>query len=124
MRNPRTDAGASDRLAGHVEDPTRNTPATQSNPVDAIDIFCPGASDDERSLRRRIHRAQGASTSAATRSTRWRARGYFWSAAQLAADWQFQPASIADLKDVINALSGLFMSARIVERVEAPDDAG
>lgn len=98
-----------------------NPNVTTAQRLDAIDLFCPAASDDERGLRKRIHKAQGAANSAATQSDHCRARSIFWTAAQMAGDWQFRPATAEDLAEVINGLSYLFLAARLVERTEAPD---
>jgi len=119
MRNPRTEAGASDRLAGHAEASTPNYSAAQR--PDAIDVFMPGIADDERGLRVRIHRAQGAMTTKATRSKHGRARAHYWWGSQLAADWVFRPAPVEDLTEILWALSRTFLSAGAIERLELPD---
>lgn len=89
--------------------------------LDPIVTFLPGRTEVEYALRRRIHRAQGASTSRATRSCHWRARSILWIAAQLAADWQFKGASEQHLREIITALTQLTLAANIIERLETPD---
>lgn len=90
--------------------------------LDPIRTFLPGRPETEYALRRRIHRAQAACTSRATRSDRWRARAILWIAAQAAADWQFKATSEEELADIITALTQLTLAANIIERLEGPDE--
>lgn len=112
-------AGSVVPLARGPSEPSETLSATQR--LDAIDLFCPGASDDERALRRRIQRAQGAAATSAARSQHSRARALYWWTAQFAADWTFQRAEIDELKDIIAGLARAFLVAGMIERLEAPD---
>lgn len=106
--------------ASRPREPNLNPGAAQ--PLDAVNIFCPGASDDECLLRLRIHRAHGAMAAKATRSMHGRARAHYWWGSQLAADWVFRPATPDDLTEILWALSRTFLSAGAIERLEAPDE--
>ena len=118
MRNPHAEgAGASNGLAGHVEDPTRNHSKVQPK-LDPIDAFVPGASDDEKALRRRVHGVQGAATARASHSPSGKARTLFWQAAQAAAEWTFAPASKDQLRDVLRACSQMLCAGNIFEMLE------
>ena len=96
----------------------------QPQRLDPIDVFAPQAGEDEKALRRRIHRAHGAATARAQRSQHGRARTVYWITAQLAADWVFQQASVDELQEIISALARMFMVAAAFERLEAPDADG
>lgn len=120
-QKPRAEgARASDVHGSECLEPT-STPFSPQYQPDAIDVLAPWATDDERALRRRIHRAQAAATAKATRSRHGRARALYWWTSQWASDWTFERASIEDLKDVIAGLSRAFLIAGAVERLEAPD---
>ena len=107
------------QLGGEQTDPTA-TPG-KPQPLDPIDVFAPWAGEDEKALRRRIHRAQGAATTRASRSRHGRARQIYWIAAATASDWTFQRAPITDLSEILAALARLFLTAGMIERLEAPD---
>lgn len=89
--------------------------------LDPIHTFLPGRTESEYALRRRIHRAQGATAARAARSQHGRARTILWIASQLAADWTFQGAPEADLADILRAVTNLTLAANAIERIEAPD---
>lgn len=121
MRNPSGQAGASDRLARRSNEATSLEQAEPQR-LDPIVVFAPWAAEGEKALRRRIHRAQGAATARATRSRHGRARQIYWLAAALASDWTFQRAPITDLSEILAALARLFLTAGVIERLEAPDE--
>ena len=95
------------------------TIATSELPLDPIDVFRPGDSDEVRSLRRRIHRASGAAASRATRTASKDARECLWHASEIAGAWTFGPAGKDQLEDVIRALTSMFLAANALERLEA-----
>jgi len=119
MRNPPTlrARGASNRLVGH-EDPTHNAAQTQP-PLDAIDVFAPGADDDEKALRRRLARAQATGSARAVRSRSDDACSLFWQVAQVASAWTFARATKDDLEDILRAASMMFCAANTFERLES-----
>lgn len=67
--------------------------------LDAVATFAPWASEDERALRRRVHRAQGAAMARAQRSHHGRARSIYWIAAQMSSGWTFARAPNEDLEE-------------------------
>ncbi len=107
-------------LASEPDPPAEKKSGTP--PIDAIATFAPWASENERALRRRIHRAHGSAMARAQRSRHGRARAIFWLAAQMSGDWTFARAATEDLEDVLKTLSYLFLAAGAIERVEAPDE--
>lgn len=118
MRNPHAEsAGASDQLARRSQGSTRQTPDTQP-PLDAIDVFAPGADDDEKALRRRLARAQATGSARAVRSRSDNARCLWWQVAQVASAWTFARASKDDLADILRAASMMFCAANVFERIE------
>lgn len=116
-------AGSSGSLkvdpAGRLGEPNRNLTAAQR--PDPINLFCPGASEDEKSLRRRLHWIQGAASNAAESSAHWRARALLWLASQWAADATFR-APAEDLRQLIAGMAQLQSAARLIERTERPDE--
>lgn len=95
---------------------------TAHQPLCPVDIFARCESEGERPLRVRIHRARDRLVARATHSTHWRARSIYWWAADLATDWVFARASIDQLEDILAALSRTFLTAQMIERLEAPDE--
>ena len=118
MRNPRTVAGASDQLTRRDEVSTPHVPSTQPQ-LDPIDIFAPGADEAEKSLRRRLARAQSIGSARAVRSHSDDARCLWWQVAQVASAWTFARASKDDLVDVLHACSQIFCAANVFERLES-----
>jgi hypothetical protein len=88
----------------------------------AVDVFAEWANDRERPLRVRIYNARDKLTARANRSKHGRARSLYRWGADLAADWVFCRAEVSDLEDVLAALSRTFLTAQLIERIEAPDD--
>jgi hypothetical protein len=120
MQRPHAQGAGPVSLGSDAHPSTPKTPPQQR--LDPIDVFAPWADDDEKALRRRIHRAQAAATTRASRSRHGRARQLYWWAATLAADWQFQRAPITDLSEILAGLARIFLTAGMIERLEAPDE--
>jgi hypothetical protein len=91
-------------------------------PHDPIKHFCPGAGEEERAHRIALHRARDIAQARALRSKHWQARNLYWEAAELSAKWVFRPASIDDLQEIRRALGWMFLSAGVIQRLEAPDE--
>lgn len=69
----------------------------------------------------RIYRARDRMIACANRSKHQRARAVYWVGSQMAADWAFWRAGPDDLNEVLGALTRIFMVARTIEELEAPD---
>lgn len=122
MRNPRTEAGASNGLGSQLEDPTRNVLPTQPDPLDPISMFAPWAGEPERGLRVRMYKARDIATKRARSSRHMQARLIYSVAAELASDWVFRRCEFDELERVLRALSQSFLAAGNIEAVEAPDE--
>ena len=85
---------------------------------DAVDIFAPGADDEEKALRRRLTQAHATGSARAARSRSDYARSLWSQAAQVASGMMFERASKHDLNDALRALSMMFCAANVFERIE------
>lgn len=94
----------------------------RENELHPVDVFADWSSDAERPLRLRIYKARDKLMARANRSRHGRARQFYWMGTQLAADWVFARATVDELREILAALSRTFLTAGMVERLEAPDD--
>lgn len=120
MKRPHAQGAGPVSLGSESDPSTPKTPKPQR--LDPVDVFAPWAGEEERALRIRIHRARDVATARAGRSQHGRARTLYWLAAQLASDWVFTRAPITDLSEILAALTRLFLTAGMIERLEAPDE--
>ena len=120
--------GARDAEARNVFDqnaPGNNSPDTaEQRPLDLIDLNAPWAGQEERGLRRQIHRAGAVATAKAMRERNGRARELYWVASEVARTWTFRRVDdLARLERIIRGLCQVYMAADNFKQEEGPDDA-
>lgn len=88
-----------------------------------VEMFMPGASEEEKALRARLHLAIATAHSRFESSQSDLGGRAYISAATIARAWVFKrDVSKDDLEEVIKILSWIFLAAGALERLEAPDD--
>ena len=87
--------------------------------LDPVTVFAPWASDDERELRRRIHRAQTVAVARASREEHDDARYLYYLAGQVASEWLFRRVDRGQLERVLWGLNQLFLAADHFRQAEA-----
>lgn len=122
MRNPSQEGRGASRLVGHSEASTPKLDISPTSNLHAVDVFADWCTAAERPLRIRIHKARDRMVARANRSKHGRARAFYWLGAQLASDWVFARADAEDLQEILAALSRTFLTAQMIERLEAPDE--
>jgi len=121
MRNPRVTAGASNRPATEEEFSEPKTAASQTTLANSVSTFAPWCDETELGLRIRVHRARDSATARATRCKHAGARDLYWLAAQLASERVFARMSNEELKETIDNLARLFLTAGWIERADTRD---
>jgi hypothetical protein len=88
--------------------------------LDPVTVFAPWASDEERELRRRIHRAQSVALARASREDHGEARCLYYLVSQVASEWVFRRVDDRrQLERVLWGLNQLFLAADHFRQAEA-----
>lgn len=85
---------------------------------DRLDTFIPGCGPEERILREAILKARDLATSRLPALETPHARQCAWQMVEVATEWAFRPASIADLQDVRMHLLRLMRCITFAEQME------
>jgi hypothetical protein len=89
----------------------------------AVALWVPECDPKERELRARLHVARDAANTRSARAQSFDAGRLYAIASSIAGEWVFRrPADGEQLSDVLGVLARIFVSAGVLERLEAERD--